>query len=77
MAAVAVLGEEVVVAGYALAGALVLAADDPDAVLSSWTRLTGDGAREVAVVVLSPHAADVLGDRRDHPEAPLSVVMPR
>jgi vacuolar-type H+-ATPase subunit F/Vma7 len=68
---VAVLGERPRVQGFALAGALVLAAEDPAAVRSLWDALPAD----VAVVVLTRAAAATLADRL--PEAtPLTVVMP-
>lgn len=73
MAGVVVLGEEVLVTGYALAGARVLPADDPEAMLTRWAALTGT---DVAVVVLTARAAEVLGSRRDAADAPLTVVMP-
>lgn len=74
MAEVFVLGEGILVAGYALAGARVLPADDPEAMLTRWASLSGSA--DVAVVVLTARAAEVLGTRRDAAGAPLSVVMP-
>lgn len=67
----AVIGEQARVQGFALAGAVVCPAAGPDAVLAAWTALADD----IAVVLLTPAAADVLesipaGDR-------LIVVMPR
>jgi hypothetical protein len=56
MSRVAVIGEGVRVQGFALGGALVLAAEDPAAVRAAWRTLPGD----VAVVVLTPRAADAL-----------------
>jgi vacuolar-type H+-ATPase subunit F/Vma7 len=53
MASVAVIGEETLVRGYALAGAHVLAADTPDQVRAAWQRLPED----VAVVILTAAAA--------------------
>lgn len=73
MAAVAAVGAADLVAGFGLAGALVLPAQDPAAVLSAWRSLPGD----TGVVVLSPAAADALGDERLAPGAPLTVVLPR
>jgi vacuolar-type H+-ATPase subunit F/Vma7 len=73
VARVAVLGEPLQVQGFILAGAVVLAADDPAAVRSAWASLGDD----VAVVVLTPRAAAAL-----EPElaaggaAPLTVVLP-
>ena len=76
MGRLAVLGERSRVAGYALAGAEVLVADDASAVRSAWQALTEDPAGPVDVLVLTRRAADALpgdiGDR-DHP---LVVVMP-
>lgn len=56
MSRVAVIGEGARVQGFVLAGALVLAAEDAAAVRAAWRTLPGD----VAVVVLTPRAADVL-----------------
>lgn len=70
MARVAVIGEQTRVQGFALAGAEVCPATEPEAVRASWAGL----ATDVVVVVLTPEAADALagtpvGDR-------LTVVMP-
>jgi vacuolar-type H+-ATPase subunit F/Vma7 len=59
MSAVAVIGEETLVRGFALAGALVLAADDPEAVRAAWRDLPDD----VAVVILTEAAAGADPDR--------------
>lgn len=72
MGRIAVLGEEVRVAGYELAGALVLPADTPDEVERAWASLP----RDVAVVVLTPGAADRLGARPLDRREVLTVVMP-
>ena len=72
MARVAVIGELTRVQGFALAGAVVLAAADPEAVRSAWASLGAD----VAVVVLTPAAAAALGDAQRPPRWPLTVVMP-
>jgi vacuolar-type H+-ATPase subunit F/Vma7 len=72
MARVAALGELTRVQGFALAGALVLPADDAGAVRSAWDSLAGD----VAVVVLTPRAADALSDQLGQRGGPLAVVMP-
>jgi vacuolar-type H+-ATPase subunit F/Vma7 len=66
----AVIGEQVRIQGFALAGAEVCPATGPDAVRAAWAALGPD----VGVVVLTPTAADALvgaphGDR-------LTVVMP-
>ncbi|GGZ95875.1 hypothetical protein [Streptomyces bluensis] len=74
MGSVAALGERDRVAGLALAGAVVLLADDPDAVRRLWRSLP-DG---IELVILTPAAAEALGpdlaalgSRR-----PLTAVMP-
>ena len=71
MARVAVVGEQVRVQGYALAGAQVLVAEDAPAVRAAWASLDGD----VAVVVLTDRAAAALGDELER-RWPLTVVMP-
>jgi vacuolar-type H+-ATPase subunit F/Vma7 len=68
---IAVLGEEVSVQGFGLAGAVVLVAEDDDAVRAAWERLDDD----VAVVILTQAAARALGETRAG-EVPLTVVMP-
>lgn len=70
MARVAVIGEEARVVGFALAGALVLPADDPEAVRAAWRSLDDD----VFVVVLTPRARRSLND--ETATWPLMVVMP-
>jgi vacuolar-type H+-ATPase subunit F/Vma7 len=73
MARVAVLGEQVRVQGFALAGALVLQADDAAQVCSAWAALADD----IAVVVLTPRAAKALQDQpAPGGRAPLTVVLP-
>ncbi|MGB8385023.1 MAG: hypothetical protein WCG47_27925 [Dermatophilaceae bacterium] len=69
MGRVAAIGESVRVEGLGLAGVLILPGDDPEEVRSSWAALPTD----VAVVVLTPSAAEVLDDER---LARLTVVMP-
>ncbi|HXZ76273.1 MAG TPA: hypothetical protein VEH31_36115 [Streptosporangiaceae bacterium] len=58
MSRVAVIGEGVRVQGFALAGALVLAAEDAAGYRAAWRSLPAD----VAVAVLTPRAADALRD---------------
>lgn len=67
------LGEPALLAGYALAGVVVVGVLEPAAVRAAW-----DAAdpREVALVLLTRDAAAVLGDRRDRPDSCLSVVVP-
>lgn len=69
---VAVIGEETAVAGYALAGAVILPAEDAPAVREAWNALAAD----VEVVVLTPRAAQALGASRNATMRPLTVVMP-
>jgi vacuolar-type H+-ATPase subunit F/Vma7 len=72
MARAAVIGEALRVEGYALAGAVVCAADDEASVLRAWHALPAD----VEVVVLTATAAGWLGDELAQRPAVLSVVMP-
>jgi vacuolar-type H+-ATPase subunit F/Vma7 len=59
---VAVIGEEVLVRGFGLAGARVLPAEDPAAVRAAWQELPG----EVVLVILTrPAAAALAGRDRD------------
>jgi len=58
MSRVAVIGEGVRVQGFALAGALVLAAEDAAAARAAWRSLHPD----VAMAVLTPRAAGWLRD---------------
>ncbi|MPZ78984.1 MAG: hypothetical protein GEV28_00680 [Actinophytocola sp.] len=71
MATVAVIGERALVRGWSLAGAVVAGTDDADQVRSAWRSLD----RDVAVVVLTPAAAEILADELTH-DWPLTVVMP-
>ncbi len=72
MGCVAVIGEGTAVAGYALAGAVVRAAEDEHAVRAAWRDLPDD----IEVVVLTVRAADALGSTRTAAALPLTVVMP-
>lgn len=72
MARVAVVGESVRVQGFALAGALVLPAEDQAHVRAVWRSLPAG----VAVAVLTPRAAEALGEALTARAAPLTVVMP-
>lgn len=64
MSRAAALGEDVRVAGYALAGAEVHPAGDGDAVRAAWDGLADD----VDCLILTPAARDALGDRlRERP----------
>ena len=70
--AVVVLGERARVAGFALAGATVLVAEDADAARRHWRQLGGD----VAVVVLTSAAAAAVAGLPPARRELLSVVMP-
>jgi vacuolar-type H+-ATPase subunit F/Vma7 len=72
MPRVAIIGEELRVQGYALAGAVVRAADDEASVRRAWRELPGD----VAVVLLSARAASWLGGELAGRPSLLPVVMP-
>ena len=54
MSRVAVIGEEVRIQGFALAGVITCPAETEDEARSAWRSLGG----EVAVVILTPRAAD-------------------
>ncbi len=69
---VVVLGETARVSAFALAGATVRKADDPEDVRRAWQMLPED----VAVVVLTERAAAVLR-AESTPDRLLCVVMPR
>ncbi|MER5601053.1 hypothetical protein [Streptomyces sp. NPDC002265] len=71
---VAALGERSRVAGLALAGVVVLAADAPEAVRRGWRSLPDD----VELVVLTAAAAEALGPEPGAPTGgrPLIAVMP-
>lgn len=68
----AALGEPASVEGFALAGVRVVEAADAEAVRSAWRTLPP----EVAVVILTPRAAEALGSRASDPRGPLTVVLP-
>ncbi len=72
MARVVALGERVVVAGYALAGAVVLPAESDPEVRAAWESLPED----VGVVVLTAAAARCLGETVAATSYPLTVVIP-
>ncbi|GLX49358.1 hypothetical protein Shyhy01_23080 [Streptomyces hygroscopicus subsp. hygroscopicus] len=74
MGTVAAIGARVAVGGLALAGVEVRVAEDADAVRRAWRTLPGT----VALVVLTPEAADALGTETTvpAPNRPMTVVMP-
>lgn len=69
---VVALGEQCLVEGYALAGALLFAAETEDDVRSAW----GSLPQTVGVVILTPWAAQVLGAATAEPNTPMTVVLP-
>ncbi len=72
MSRVAVIGEEVRIQGFVLAGVAAHPAETDEEARLAWRSL-GD---EVAVVILTPRAADHLaGQLRQRPDV-LTVVMP-
>ncbi|MFF4603212.1 hypothetical protein ACFY12_10750 [Streptomyces sp. NPDC001339] len=68
---VAAIGEQVRVAGLALAGVDVIVAEEPDTVREAWQDVRG-----AELVILSPAAAAVLGPALLERVPPLTVVMP-
>lgn len=72
MGTVAAIGEQVRVAGLALAGVTVLTAEDPEAVREAWRRLP----EGVDLVILTPAAAGALGPEPPAGAWPLTAVMP-
>ncbi len=73
MGRIVVLGETVAVEGFRLAGALVIPADDAEAVRRAWATLPADAA----IVVLTASAAAALGEAAsaERPEL-LTIAMP-
>jgi vacuolar-type H+-ATPase subunit F/Vma7 len=72
VARVATVGEDARIAGFALAGALIVPAETPDDVRAAWEALPPD----VGLVVLTPAAATALASDLDEPGARLTAVMP-
>ena len=73
MSRVVVLGDPIWVEGFALAGATVLPATDPDAVRAAWADLPAD----TGVLVVTADAAEALGGALEDRPYLLSVVIPR
>jgi vacuolar-type H+-ATPase subunit F/Vma7 len=69
---VAAIGERARVAGFALAGVHVLAAEDSEDVRQAWRGLPPD----VALVIVTPVAAEALGPGPLTGNRPLVAVMP-
>jgi vacuolar-type H+-ATPase subunit F/Vma7 len=72
VARIAAVGEDARIAGFALAGALIVPAETPDDVRAAWEALPAD----VGLVVLTPAAATALAPDLDDPGARLTAVMP-
>jgi vacuolar-type H+-ATPase subunit F/Vma7 len=68
---IVVLGESIAVDDFALAGATVVHAADPDAVRHAWATLPAD----TAVVIVSATAAAVLGAAVDGRAGVLTIAM--
>ena len=68
---VAAVGKPSLVGGFALAGVRTCPAETADEVRRAW-----DSARDAAVVILTPAAAEVVGPSRFAEGAPLTVVLP-
>ncbi len=71
MSTVAAIGEETRIRGFAMVGALVLPAEDAEAVRRAWRSLPSD----VAVVILTAAAGQALADREQAATYPLVAVM--
>ncbi|MER1995297.1 MAG: hypothetical protein ABTA24_02195 [Arthrobacter sp.] len=69
---VAALGAPGILAGYELAGALLVPAKTDEDVRTAWSQLPED----TAVVLLTSDAAAALAGRLDDPAAPLTVALP-
>ncbi len=67
----AVIGEELMIQGYALAGAITCPAADPDAARAAWQALPPD----VALVILAPDAAAWLADQLGQRPGTLTAVL--
>jgi vacuolar-type H+-ATPase subunit F/Vma7 len=71
MSRAAVIGEELLVQGYAMAGAIVYPAESPAEASAAWASLPPD----TAVVILTAGAAAWLGADIEQRPAVLTVVM--
>jgi vacuolar-type H+-ATPase subunit F/Vma7 len=66
------IGEEARIMGFALAGVVLCPAADAVAVRAAWRDLRSDDA----LIILTPAAAEVLGDDVARTRPPLTAVMP-
>ena len=69
---VVAIGDQPLIAGFALAGVRLYPASSAAEVGAAWQEVF----RTAAVVILTRSAADSLGDDRAAPRGPLTVVMP-
>ena len=72
MSLVVAIGEERLLAGFALAGVDVRGAESPEAVVDAWERL----GREVGLVLLTPPAEAALAERCSEREDLVWVSLP-
>ena len=70
--ALAAIGEQALLAGFHLAGVCVHACESEPEILRAWAALPKD----TAVVILTPHSAQALGEELSDPHSPLTVVLP-
>jgi vacuolar-type H+-ATPase subunit F/Vma7 len=66
------IGEEALIIGFALAGVVVCPAAHAEAVRAAWRDLGPDDA----LIILTPAAAEALGDDVARTRPPLTAVMP-
>lgn len=73
MGSVVAVGERVRVAGLALAGVRIRPAEEPEEVRAAWRALAGE---DVALLLVTPAAADALEGQLPEGGRPLVVVLP-
>jgi vacuolar-type H+-ATPase subunit F/Vma7 len=66
------IGEEARIMGFALAGVVICPAADAAAVRAAWRDLRSDDA----LIILTPAAAEAVGDETARTRPPLTAVMP-
>jgi vacuolar-type H+-ATPase subunit F/Vma7 len=69
---VVAIGDQPLIAGFALVGVRLYPASSAAEVRAAWQT----ASRTAAVVILTHRAADAVGDDQAAPQAPLTVVMP-
>ena len=70
---IAALGEQTAVTGYALAGALVVVAENAAQAIEAWRSLPTD----VAIVVVTEQVAQALQESVSVSDGPMMAVIPR